>query len=119
MNQVFTYCNEKDEIYPLKVKEIVEAQKADAKLKHFFYCNAVLDKGLELQFVENKSCVCNKGRLIIPKPLHQRAVMRYHHYLQHPRNTCLEETIKAAIYWKGMDYKPIHNEQVIQGMPSE
>jgi hypothetical protein len=25
-----------------------------------------------------------------------------HHYLQHPGHTCLEETMKAAIYWKGM-----------------
>ncbi len=28
--------------------------------------------------------------------------MWYHHYLQHPGRTRLEETKKAAIYWKGM-----------------
>jgi hypothetical protein len=28
--------------------------------------------------------------------------MWYHHYLQHPGHTRLEETIKSAIYWKGM-----------------
>jgi hypothetical protein len=28
--------------------------------------------------------------------------MWYHHYLQHPGHTRLEETMKAAIYWKGM-----------------
>jgi hypothetical protein len=28
--------------------------------------------------------------------------MWYHHYLQHHGNTRLEETMKAAIYWKGM-----------------
>jgi hypothetical protein len=32
MNQVFAICSEEDEIYPLTVKEIVEAQKADSKL---------------------------------------------------------------------------------------
>ncbi len=26
----------------------------------------------------------------------------YHHYLQHPGHTRLEETMKSAIYWKGM-----------------
>jgi hypothetical protein len=36
------------------VKEIAEAQWADTKLKHLFKCNAVLDKGHELQCVENK-----------------------------------------------------------------
>jgi hypothetical protein len=28
--------------------------------------------------------------------------MWYHRYLQHPGHTRLEETMKAAIYWKGM-----------------
>ncbi len=106
MNQVFTNRSEEDEIYTLTVKEIVEAQKADIKLKHFFKSNAVLDKGLELQLelqlIENESCICHKGRLVIPKPLQGRAVMWYHHYLQHPGHTRLEETMKAAIYWKGI-----------------
>ncbi len=75
MNQVFANCGEEDEIYPLTVKEIVEAQKANTKLKNLFKSNAVLDKGLELQIIENKSCICNKGWLIIPKPLQRRAVM--------------------------------------------
>jgi hypothetical protein len=30
MNQVFANCSEEDEIYPLAVKEIVEAQKANS-----------------------------------------------------------------------------------------
>jgi hypothetical protein len=74
MNQVFANCSEEDEIYPLTVKEIVETQKANTKLKHFFKSNAVLDKGLELQLIENKSCICHKGRLVIPKPLQSHAV---------------------------------------------
>ncbi len=52
MNQVFANHSEEDEIYPLTVKEIVETQKANTKLKHFFKSNAVLDKGLELQLIE-------------------------------------------------------------------
>ena len=87
---------------PLTMKEIVEAQKANSKLKHFFKSNAVLDKGLELQLIENESCIYHKGWLIIPKPLQWHAVMWYHHYLQHPGHTRLEETMKAGIYWKGM-----------------
>jgi hypothetical protein len=102
MNHVFANRSEEDEIYPLTAKEIVEAQQADITLKHFFKRNAVLDKGLELQRVENKSCICNKGRLVIPKPLQRHATMWYHHNLQHPGHTRLEETVKSAIYWKGM-----------------
>jgi hypothetical protein len=34
MNHVFANRSEEDEIFPLTVKEIVEAQKADPILKH-------------------------------------------------------------------------------------
>jgi hypothetical protein len=102
LNQCFANHNEKDEIYPLTVKEIVEAQKADNTLKQFFKSNAVLDNGLELLHIENESCICHKGRLVIPKPLQSHAVMCYHHYLQHPGKSRLKETMKSAIYWKGM-----------------
>ncbi len=53
MNQDCANRSEEDEIYPLTVKEIVEAQKTDTKLKHLFKSNAVLDKGLELQIIDN------------------------------------------------------------------
>ncbi len=55
INHVFANRNKEEEIFPLTVKEIVAAQKADPILKHFFKCNAVLDKGIELQLVENES----------------------------------------------------------------
>jgi hypothetical protein len=51
MNQVFANCSEEDEIYPLTVKQTVEAQKANTILKHLFKSNAVLDKVLELQII--------------------------------------------------------------------
>ena len=102
MNQVFKNHSEEDEIYSLTVKEIVEAQQADSKLTHFLVRNSTLDKGPELQNFEDETCICNKGRLVIPKPLQRHAVMWYHHYLQHPGHDRLEGTMKAAIYWKGM-----------------
>jgi hypothetical protein len=101
LNQVFANRSKDDEIYPLTVAEVAEAQKADTELKHF-KCNTVIDKGLEIKLVNNTRCVCKEGRLVIPKPLQRGAVMWYHHYLQHPGHTRLEETINAAMYWKGM-----------------
>ncbi len=47
LNAVFPNHSEDDEIYPLTVTKIVEAQKADNKLKQFFKHNATLDKGLD------------------------------------------------------------------------
>jgi hypothetical protein len=69
LNEVYANHSEDDKIYPLTVTEIVDAQKPDTKLKEFFKPDATLDKGLKLQIIEDQKCICNKGRLVIPKPL--------------------------------------------------
>jgi hypothetical protein len=102
MNEVFANRSKEDKIYPLTTEENAEAQQADASLKHLFKCNAVTDQGLEIQLIEDTTCVCKDGCLVIPKPLQMCAVKWYHHYLQHPGDTRLEETMNAVMYWKGM-----------------
>ncbi len=102
MNEVFANSSEEDEIYPLTTEEIAEAQQADASLIHLFKRDAVIDEGLEINLIENMTRFCKDGRLVIPKPLQVHAVKWYHHYLQHPGHTHLEEMMNAAMYWKGM-----------------
>ncbi len=102
MNVGFANRSDEDKIYPLTTAEIAAAQRADASLKHLFKCNAVIDQGLEIKLIENTTCVCEDGRLVIPMPSQVHAVKMYHHYLQHPGHTRLEETMNAAMYWKGM-----------------
>jgi hypothetical protein len=102
MNEVFANCSDKDEIYPLTTEEIAAAQWADASLKHLFKRNAVIDQGLEIMLIENMTCVCKDGWLVIPKPLQVHAVKWYHYYLQHYGHTHLVETMNTAMYWKGM-----------------
>jgi hypothetical protein len=102
MNEVFANCSDEDEIYPLTTAEIAAAQWADASLKHLFKRNAVIDQGLEIKLIKNTTCVYKDGWLVIPKPLQVCAVKWYHHYLQHPGHTCLDETMNTAMYWEGM-----------------
>jgi hypothetical protein len=102
MNEVFANCSDKDEIYPLTTEKIAEAQQADASLKHLFKRNAVIDQGLEIKLIENRTFVCKDDWLVISKPLQVCAVKWYHHYLHHPGQTRLEETMNAGMYWKGM-----------------
>jgi hypothetical protein len=102
LNNVLANHSDEEEIYPLTAQEVADAQKADATLKHCFKSNHVFDKGVDIRLVDDTSVVCNDGRMIIPKPLQGRAVMWYHHYLQHPGHTRLEETMQATMYWKGM-----------------
>jgi hypothetical protein len=104
MNEVFANCSEEDEIYPLTTMEIAAAQRADASLKHLFKRNAVIDQGFEIKLIENTTCVCKDGWLVIVilKPLQVHAVKWYHHYLQHPGHTRLKKKMNTAMYWKGM-----------------
>ena len=51
---------------------------------------------------ENIIKLNKNGKLIIPKTLQTRAVAWYHHYLQHPGHTRLEETLRSAMYWKNL-----------------
>jgi hypothetical protein len=102
MNEVFANCSDEDEIYLLTTAEIATAQRADVSLKLLFKRNAVIDQGLEIKLIENRSCVCKDGWLVIPKPLQVCAVKWYHNYLQHPGHTRLKETMNTAMYWKGM-----------------
>ncbi len=69
MNEVIANCSDEDKIYPLTTAEIAAAQQANASLKHLFKRNAVIDQGLEIKLIENTTCVCKDGRLVIPKPL--------------------------------------------------
>jgi hypothetical protein len=102
MNEVFANCSDEDEIYPQTTVEIAAAQRVDASLKHLFKRSVVIDQGLEIKLIENMTCVCKDGWLVIPKLLQVRTVKWYHYYLQHPGHTRLEETMNAAMYWKGM-----------------
>ncbi len=66
MNKVFANCSEEDKFYPLTTAEIAEAQQADTTLRYLFKCNVIIAKGLEIKLIENTTCVCKDGWLIIP-----------------------------------------------------
>ncbi len=102
LNQVFANCSKEEEVFPLTTQEIADAQRTDSKFKHCFKCSMILDKGLSVSLVENTYVVCKEGKMIILKPLHWYAVLWFHHYLQHPGHTRLEETMNARMYRKGV-----------------
>ena len=91
MNLVFANRSDEDMIYPLTVWEISHAQKLDASLKK-------QANKYSSQLVDNAEVLCKDGKMVIPVALQNRAVSWYHHYLQHPGHTRLEETLHAAMY---------------------
>jgi hypothetical protein len=44
----------KSQIYPLTVKETADAYHAHANSKHFFKCNAILDKSYNFKLLKTK-----------------------------------------------------------------
>ena len=97
MNLVFANRSEEEAIFPLTVSEIAESQSKDKGMNKL----AKKEK-YTFQLVENTKVLCKDGKLVIPNDLQHRAISWYHHYLQHPGSTRLEETILASMYWKGM-----------------
>ena len=84
MNNVFANRSNEEEIYPLTITEIAEAQKKDQNLKIYFKRNAKTPKkGMSFQLIEDTKVLCKEDKLIIPASLQHRAVSWYHHYLQH------------------------------------
>ena len=55
LNQCFANRNEEDKIYPLTVKQIVEAQEADSTLKQYF--KAMLYQIMDQNFFLQKTTV--------------------------------------------------------------
>ncbi len=100
---MFATHEEEDEIYPLTTIEIAEAQKKDRTLKIYFKRNAKRPKkGLSFQLIEDTKVLCKEDKMVIPASRQHRAVSWYHHYLQHPGFSRLEETMRSVMYWKGM-----------------
>ena len=88
---IFANHSEDNEIFPLRVTEIARAQSEDKLLKIYFTNNSPND--YTTQIYKDTEVICKDGKIVIPKKLQQRAVMWYHHYLQHPGQTRIEETL--------------------------
>jgi hypothetical protein len=90
---VFANCSDEDVIYPLTVKEIAQVQKDNAVLKK-------LSKTDEYSphLVEDTQVLCKDDKMVIPKVLQFRVVSWYHHFLQHPGHTHLEEMLHTVMY---------------------
>jgi hypothetical protein len=102
-NLVFAHHEEEDKVYPLTLIKIADAQRKYQELKVYFKKNAKRpQKDIGFHLIEDTKVLCQNGKVIIPTSLWHRAVSWYHHYLQHPGHSCLEETMRSVMYWKGM-----------------
>lgn len=106
MTHVFAnYGDSEEEIYPVTISEIAEAQRKDKKLKPILNGTHQYDPKDKMSlrvFDDIDVIVYNEKRLVIPKPLQSKILQWYHHYLLHPGHTRLEETVAATMYWKSL-----------------
>jgi hypothetical protein len=59
-------------------------------------------KDISFNLIEDTKVLCKNGKVMIPTSLWHGAVNWYHHYLQHPGHSRLEEMMRSVMYWKGM-----------------
>ena len=93
--------------HPPTISEIADAHRSHQTFKDYFTPGNFfrkMVKGISLKVVdETDVLVYNDTRLVIPTlDMQARIIQWYHHYLQHPRETRLEMTLKNIMYWKGM-----------------
>jgi hypothetical protein len=104
-NLVFAHHKEEDNnnVYPLTLTEIADAQRKDQEVKVYHKKNAKMpQKDLRFHLIEDTKVLCKNDKIIIPTSIRRRAFSWYHHYLQHPGHLRLEETMRSMMYWKGM-----------------
>ena len=107
MKYVFANLSSTDgEVFPVTVAEIAEAQQKHRLFRKYFRDRPfrARDRNISPAVVEDTTVlVYRKVRLVIPtSEMQNRVIQWYHHYLQHPGTTRLEETIGAVMYWKDM-----------------
>jgi hypothetical protein len=103
LNLVFAKHRQEDKIYPLITIEIAEAQQKDQEIMVYCKQNAKTPKeDIRFQLIEDRKVLCKNDKLIIPVSLRHRAVSWYHHYLQQPGHSRLEEPMRSVMYWKGV-----------------
>jgi hypothetical protein len=102
-NLVFAHHKEEDEIYPLTIIEIADAQHKDQELKVFYKKTTQMpQRDICFHLIEDTKVLCKNDKIFIPASLRHEAVSWYHHFLQHPGHLHLEETMRSMMYWKGM-----------------
>ncbi len=102
MNHVFANHSKDKDIFPITIHEIAEEQHKD---KSFDALKT--DEKYEVLLIENTKVICKDHKLVTPKSLQKQVVQWYHHYLQHPRHTQLEETLHCDVLEKYENYYPI------------
>ena len=97
-----TISKEEDDIYPPTVAEIASEQRKNRAYRKYFKDKPFKgrDKKISLKVIDDEDIlVYENNRMVIPgSEMQNRTVTWYHHYLQHPGENRLEETLTAVMY---------------------
>jgi hypothetical protein len=64
-NLVFAHHKEEEEVYPLTLTEISEAQRKDQELKAYFKKNAIMpQKDIGFHLIEDTKVLCRNGKIV-------------------------------------------------------
>lgn len=103
---LFASSKTDENIYPVTISEISDSQSRHRTYKKYFKKKSFKNRDYKITpkvVTTTTVLVFDKKRLVIPtEEMQSRIIQWYHHYLQHPGENRLEETLVAAMYWPRM-----------------
>ncbi len=74
-NLMFAHHEDEEEVYPLTLTKIADAQHKDRELKAYLKKNAIMpQKDIGIHLIEDTKVLCKNGKVMIPTSLRHRAV---------------------------------------------
>ena len=100
LEELFTQDEDDLELFPMSIPVIAEAQESCSSLQEKF----VQDKNnvFTSNLINDVEVICINNKIYIPEPLRLKILNWYHHFLNHPGATRLENTIKQTMMWPGL-----------------
>ena len=86
-----------NDFYPLDMNDVAQAQATDTNLRNRIHQKS--KRKYTKKVVNLQEVVLENGKIFIPKNLRRRTLQWFHHWLCHPGETRLEQTIPQTMTW--------------------
>ena len=96
--------DDSDEGFPLELSKVRKTQQKELNKTNSSIKKLLEEKesGYHMKTLDNVELIMFKDRIYVPKKLRERTINWYHHYLCHPGEDRLYNTLKGVCYWTGM-----------------
>ena len=92
-----------EEPFPLDLEQVAHEQNGDKQLRGVIKgIPRHLKAEMKLKVINDVEVQTYKDKIYIPASLWEKVLNWYHHYLQHPGASRMENTLGSVVYWPNM-----------------